>query len=133
MCEEIDRIFNTIRPIDRNDNCTRWYKMIFENELKSINRYVMGRDPFTCDPEYYKVPLISPEGKIIRRNGKPIMQGGQIVRYRGEVPKYVHGELVTNPTYYSQEAVKHFKKYPWKCASAIWDGLKYKHSKHSKK
>ena len=52
MCDEIDRIFNTIRPVLLKDRRVRFYKLIYENELVSINRYVIGHAPFTCDPEY---------------------------------------------------------------------------------
>ena len=133
MCDEIDRIFNTIRPVLLKDRRVRFYKLIYENELVSINRYVIGHAPFTCDPEYKPVPLRDDKGEIIYKHGEPVMCG-QIIRYRGEVPAFVNGEPVANPKYFSREAVQYYKSAKRKCTSEIWHGIEkfIKQSKSTK-
>ena len=122
MCEEISRIINTLRSVVLKDGQKRFYKAIYENELVSINRYVMGTQPFKCDPEYYSVPIMNVHGEIIMKHGKPVMSG-QILRYRGEVPNFANGKPVSNPTYFSREAVNYYISHKSKCPEQYWEQI----------
>lgn len=130
MCDEISRIFNTVRPVALKDGQKRFYKLIYENELVSINRYVMGNDPFTCDPEYRYVPKTDKNGDPIKRRGQYVMIGGQIIRYRGEVPNFRNGIPVDNPTFYSREAVAYFMSHKHKCNGKMWQHIKQQINNH---
>lgn len=92
MIPEIDRIINTLRPVAWRDGCKRFDKIIYENELVSINRYVIGRDKeFTIEPPYPK--------------------GQEIIRYHGEVPNLdAEGKPVKNPTYASPEYERYLRE-----------------------
>lgn len=84
MIPEIDKIINTIRPVLWNGGVKRFGKIVYENELVSINRYIIGAEKtFKLEPPY-------PAGR-------------EIVRYHGEVPLTIDGKRAKQPTYYSQE------------------------------
>lgn len=84
MIPEIDRIINTLRPVLWKDGTKRFDKLVYENELVSINRYIIH-----ADKEFTPLP--------------PYPAGSEIVRYHGDVPMTVNGQPVKQPTYYSAE------------------------------
>ena len=91
MIPEIDRIFNTMRLVSWRDGCKRFDKIIYENELISINRYVIGEDKvFTLEPPY-------PKGK-------------EIIRYHGEVPLFINGQPAEQPKYKSPEYAAYLRE-----------------------
>lgn len=84
MTDEIDRIINTLRPVKWKSGVKRFEKIIYENELVSINQYVIGHEPFKLLPPY-------PSGK-------------EIIRWHGNVPCFdKDGNPVKQPTYASKE------------------------------
>ena len=90
MIPEIDRIINTLRPVAWRDGCKRFDKIIYENELISINRYVIGEDKvFTLMPPY---------------------KDKQIIRYHGEVPLFINGQPAQQPTYESPEYAAYMRE-----------------------
>ena len=90
MTPEIDRIINTIRQFLLCNGCVRFGEIIYENELISINRYVIGEDKvFTLMPPY---------------------RGKQIIRYHGEVPLFINGKPAKQPTYASPEYAAHIRE-----------------------
>lgn len=107
MCAEIDSIINTLRPVALKDGQKRFMKLIYENELVSINRYVMGNSAFKLEPEYYSVQLMDDDGNLLfDKNGRPVMSG-QIIRYHGEVPNNQ-----PNPTYYTDACLDYLVQHP---------------------
>ena len=91
MIPEIDRIFNTMRLVSWRDGCKRFDKIIYENELISINRYVIGEDKvFTLEPPYPK--------------------GQEIIRYHGEVPLFINGQPAEQPKYKSPEYAEYLRE-----------------------
>lgn len=84
MIPEIDKIINTIRPVLWKDGVKRFDKIVYETELVSINRYIIG-----SDKEFTPLP--------------PYPSGREIVRYHGEVPLTINGKPAKQPTYHSQE------------------------------
>ena len=90
MTPEIDRIINTIRQFVLCNGCVRFGKIIYENELISINRYVIGEDKvFTLMPPY---------------------KDKQIIRYHGEVPLFVNGQPAEQPKYKSPEYAAYLRE-----------------------
>lgn len=90
MIPEIDRIINTMRPVAWRDGCKKFGKIIYENELVSINRYLIGKDMvFTLMPPY---------------------RGKQIIRYHGEVPLFINGKPAQQPTYESPEYAAYMRE-----------------------
>ena len=90
MTPEIDRIINTIRQFVLCNGCVRFGKIIYENELVSINRYLIGEDKvFTLMPPY---------------------RGKQIIRYHGEVPLFVNGQPAEQPKYKSPEYAAYLRE-----------------------
>lgn len=90
MIPEIDRIINTLRPVAWRDGCKRFDKIIYENELISINRYVIGEDKvFTLIPPY---------------------KDKQIIRYHGEVPLFINGKPAEQPKYKSPEYAAYLRE-----------------------
>ena len=116
MIEEIDRIFNTLRPVALKDGQKRFMKLIYENELVSINEYLINHniEIFVCRPPYNERPKLDDHCKIMRdKHGHPIMEG-QIIRYHGEVPNN-NG----NKTYYSRECIEYYIEHPSLCNSEM--------------
>ncbi len=91
MTDEIDRIINTLRPVKWKSGVKRFEKIIYENELMSINQYVIGHEPFKLLPPY-------PSGK-------------EIIRWHGNVPCFdKDGNPVKQPTYASKEYAAYLRE-----------------------